>query len=218
MIDFPFPLVPLLILSPQVWKRFSFEPFQCVASVVAHSESIIALTLTGGNRLVTACVDGKMKQWNADTWDRHLTMASQTRFVYVLSSCYTYILSGGSDGLLKVWDRVSGMPIGAFIAHIGCYTAGVAVMDGTVLSVGSDDRKLKVHDITPWLIAGIDAVDMFQVWRVLKGPATSGARAVTTSALLCASHTFLCGEQYGWPCIRCILDTRFTVCVCGIDL
>jgi WD40 repeat protein len=161
----------------KVWERFSFGPFKCIAAVVAHSDSIEALTITGGNRLVTGCVDGKMKQWNIGSWDRHITMASKTRFMYVLQQCYIYIVSGGSDGLLKVWDRVTGLPIGAYVGHIGCYAAGVAVSSGTLVSVGSDDRKVKVHDITPWLIAAIDCVDMFQVWRVLKGPSTNPLKA-----------------------------------------
>lgn len=151
----------------------------CIAAVVAHSDSIESLALTGGNRFVTGCVDGKLKQWNIGDWSMHSAMSSQTRFVYVLSSCYKYLVSGGSDGLLKIWDRVSGVAIGAFVGHIGCYASGLTVFDGTVVSVGSDDRKVKAHDISPWLIAAIDAVDMFHVWRVLKGPATTALKADT---------------------------------------
>jgi hypothetical protein len=54
-------------------------------------------------------------QWNCGTWDKYITMASKTRFVYVLQPCYTFIVSGGSDGVLKVWDRVTGDPVGGFI-------------------------------------------------------------------------------------------------------
>ncbi len=79
---------------------------------------------TTGEQVITGCHDGKLKVWNALTWQRVSVMASKTRFVGRMSPCYVLFVSGGSDGMLRVWSRVRVTPVASYVAHLGCDTAG----------------------------------------------------------------------------------------------
>ena len=105
-------------------------------------------------------------------------------------TCYQYVVSGGSDGMLKVWDRLKLDPVSSFVAHLGCEVAGIAVWEGTIITVGTDDRRVRIHDMTPWLITAIDRVDMFYMWRVLKSITSTPARVEVALTNLVRHYRF----------------------------
>ncbi|MBF0275210.1 MAG: WD40 repeat domain-containing protein, partial [Nitrospinae bacterium] len=72
------------------------------------------------------------------------------------------LLSGSYDGLLKLWDALSGKEIRSFTGHSGVVSSVCFSADGQTLLSGSDDKTLKLWD------AGsgkeIDCINL--VWQV----------------------------------------------------
>ena len=157
--------------------------------MVAHSDAICSLAQSN-TQVVSGCSDGKLKVWAIDGWHSTGVMASKTRFVGRMMTCYQYVVSGGSDGMLKVWDRLKLDPVSSFVAHLGCEVAGIAVWEGTIITVGTDDRRVRIHDMTPWLITAIDRVDMFYMWRVLKSITSTPARVEVALTNLVRHYRF----------------------------
>ncbi|KAF9289748.1 hypothetical protein BGZ68_008712 [Mortierella alpina] len=82
-------------------KIFDLETFQLIRSLIAHEDDVLALVVRG-SQVYSASADGVVKQWNRSfeplqTWRNH------SGSVLSLTSTRDFLISGGSDKLIKLW-------------------------------------------------------------------------------------------------------------------
>ncbi|KAG0372836.1 hypothetical protein BGX24_012515 [Mortierella sp. AD032] len=87
-------------------KIFDLETFQLIRSLIAHEDDVLALVVRG-SQVYSASADGVVKQWNRSfeplqTWNDH------SGSVLSLTSTQNYLISGGSDKLIKIWSIAKG--------------------------------------------------------------------------------------------------------------
>ncbi|KAF9584930.1 hypothetical protein BGW38_004625 [Lunasporangiospora selenospora] len=83
-------------------KIFDLETFQLIRSLIAHEDDVLALVVRG-SQVYSASADGVVKQWNRSfeplqSWQDHKGS------VLSLTSTRDYLISGGSDKLIKLWS------------------------------------------------------------------------------------------------------------------
>ncbi|KAF9940715.1 hypothetical protein BGZ65_006280 [Modicella reniformis] len=87
-------------------KIFDLETFQLIRSLIAHDDDVLSLVVRG-SQVYSASADGVVKQWNRgfeplQAWRDHKGS------VLSLTSTHSYLISGGSDKLIKLWPIVKG--------------------------------------------------------------------------------------------------------------
>ncbi len=66
----------------------------------------------------------------------------------------TRLASAGEDGTVRVWDALSGSPIGEPMPHGGRITGVAFSPDGTILASSSDDNSVRLWDISQTALDG----------------------------------------------------------------
>jgi serine/threonine protein kinase/WD40 repeat protein len=72
-----------------------------------------------------------------------------------------FVLSGGADGTIKVWDPISGRLLKSISAHGSCVNSLAFSADGTILASASCDRSIKLWNASTYeLLATLDGTSM----------------------------------------------------------
>ncbi len=110
-------------------------------------------------------------------------MASRCRgHIGVFFGGFTVRCGGvGCAPAVQVFSRITGEVVSSFIAHFGCPVLGPALSAGTIITCGEEDYCIRILDMTPWLISAVDCVDMFYLWRMIKGPTATIQRSQVSS-------------------------------------
>ncbi|KAF8927129.1 hypothetical protein BGZ58_010611, partial [Dissophora ornata] len=87
-------------------KIFDLETFQLIRSLIAHEDDVLALVVRG-SQVYSASADGVVKQWNR-SFEPQQTWKDHNGSVLSLTSTREYLISGGSDKLIKLWPITKG--------------------------------------------------------------------------------------------------------------
>ncbi|KAI1311038.1 hypothetical protein EDD11_003580 [Mortierella claussenii] len=85
-------------------KIFDLETFQLIRSLIAHEDDVLSLVVRG-SQVYSASADGVVKQWNR-SFEPLQTWRDHKGSVLSLTSTREYLISGGSDKLIKLWPIV----------------------------------------------------------------------------------------------------------------
>ena len=117
------------VAAPELWDT---ERYQRVAQLSSTGQGqVYSARFIAKDQLITACGDGAIRSWEAETGRLHQTYRGGSRFLVdaTLSSDGTMLVGGGGDGQLRFWEASSGRPLWAMPAHKS-HLIGVHV-DGT---------------------------------------------------------------------------------------
>ena len=91
-----------------------------------------------------------MKLWNSEdgelisTYDGH----KETVQIVTISNDEKYIVSGGGDKLIILWDMITKQPIRTFVGHSSVVSSVVLTDDGEKILSSSWDGEIKLWDIS----------------------------------------------------------------------
>ena len=83
-------------------KAWDLETFQCIRSLIGHSDDILALSCRS-NLLFSASADGSIRRWNSNHECTQILNAHQG-IALCLANTSEYLISGGSDKLIQIWN------------------------------------------------------------------------------------------------------------------
>ncbi|KAF9916813.1 hypothetical protein BX616_002734 [Lobosporangium transversale] len=87
-------------------KIFDLETFQLIRSLIAHEDDVLSLEVRG-SQVYSASADGVVKQWNR-SFEPLKAWRDHKGSVLSLTSTQNYLVSGGSDKLIKFWPITEG--------------------------------------------------------------------------------------------------------------
>jgi len=83
---------------------------ECVAVLKGHNALLSRLILSPqlGGILLSASVDGNLRAWSPEGYTKIYSISAHTGAVTSLACDGSSILTGGSDGRIRLWDSKSG--------------------------------------------------------------------------------------------------------------
>ena len=101
---------------PVLWDMAGYRLIGAL-DAQGQGQVFTARFVTGG-QILTACGDGAARLWDAAGQLRQ-TYRGGSRFLIdvALSSDDTMVIAGGNEGVLRFWDRASGLPLWTMPAH-----------------------------------------------------------------------------------------------------
>eukprot|EP00762_Andalucia_godoyi_P001780 ANDGO_07129.mRNA.1 Protein will die slowly len=122
-----------------------------VKELQTHKDSVEALCVTqGGKRLWAASFDGAISMWDLETFTclKHLNTQRNSP-VSSLCSLGPFVISGGQDRVLYVWDSRSGDFVESLKGHSGSIRQIAVTMDSRYrIWVGTSEKVLRVWTIS----------------------------------------------------------------------
>ncbi len=126
------------------------ESMRPVARFDGHEGRIAALAFnSSGSRLFSGGVDRRVVEWEIPTTREGVSFVAPSRGridVAVWSPDSHWLLAGGDDAVVRVWDARTGRMDHVFEGHTAPVRAAVFVDADTVATSGMD-RTLRVHDL-----------------------------------------------------------------------
>lgn len=120
---------------------------------LVHSStvSVRAMALSqAGDRVLTACSDGFIRQWNVSTGEeisKAKFMADKAVQCVAWSGDSNLVLTGSSDGLVRLWDAKTGEEIRRFRGHKKGVTGVALTPDGFSAISSGVDGTVRLWDI-----------------------------------------------------------------------
>ena len=116
-----------------------------------YGESFRNLVITPDGRFLAATANvlgRRIRLWNLETGRRRLAFWFHRGDIDALATTPDgCIVSGGQDGIVRLWDPVSRLPIRAFKKHSNWVSAVAVSPDGSRVVSGSWDETVKVWDV-----------------------------------------------------------------------
>lgn len=110
-----------------------------------HSLSYSSSTLACRNNTIAVCgsIDGKLTLFDATTGSQSAALSGRTDHVHAVSFSFdgTFLVSGGSDGTIKLWD----IQTGGIIKEVNVHMPGGSVSisaDNTVIASSTANRSI----------------------------------------------------------------------------
>jgi WD40 repeat protein len=103
----------------------------------------------GGRALATACADGKVRLWDAQTRQplgQPLGPCGRVRALAFRPSDGLLLVTGGGDKIVRLWNLPRGQCVRKLSGSQDTITAVAWSPDGQRLAVGSDDWTARVYD------------------------------------------------------------------------
>ena len=125
---------------------------QLVRQFNGHTDKVRQLAVSG-NRLASACLDGTVRVWDADTGQCLQTLqqgcpVEAVTFIGGLG----LLAAGGEDGKVVLWDATTGERRTTYTGHEGAVTSLDVSPDGRLLLSGSADGTAR-----SWIVSDADA-------------------------------------------------------------
>lgn len=128
-------------------KLWDPKTARLVRELAGHTWSVMSMAwLPHGKQLLTGSGDRTIIQWAVDTGKVVRKIQAHDGVVKALSTDGKLAVSGGSEGVVKVWDLATGKPKHILRGHVGEVTAVGLSPDGQRVLSGGDDATLKVWD------------------------------------------------------------------------
>ena len=105
------------VLAPELWDVEYYRP---VAQLAANGQGpVYSARFIAKDQVITACGDGAIRLWGAETGELSRTYRGGSRFLVdaTLSADGTMLIGGGGDGQLRFWEAASGRPLWTMPAH-----------------------------------------------------------------------------------------------------
>ena len=114
---------------------------------------VFSARFVAGDRIVTACGDGKTRLWDGATGTLRQRFTGGSRFMAdaTLSPDGSLVVGGDGDGVLRFWDAVSGRPVWTMAAHRS-FAIGIRMEGSDIVTRGFSG------DIARWTLPGADLV------------------------------------------------------------
>ncbi|HEX8112594.1 MAG TPA: WD40 repeat domain-containing protein [Kofleriaceae bacterium] len=120
------------VVAPELWDMELYRP---VAQLAASGQGqVYSARFVARDDVITACGDGAVRLWGAETGELHRTYRGGSRFLVdaKLSADGTMLIGGGGDGQLRFWEAASGRPLWTMPAHrshlIGVHVEGADIV------------------------------------------------------------------------------------------
>jgi WD40 repeat protein len=134
----------------EIRQLIAHKSFSAIASFIINAVAFSP----DGTKALSSSADGTIRLWDVEKGKEIMTIPCAGEALgAVFSPDGKYILSGsaGSDGLLKLWDAVSGRPVKEFkhgYRYIGNFVRAVDISpDGRYALGGGSNGLIKVWDI-----------------------------------------------------------------------
>lgn len=139
-----------------------------------------------GSQLASAGYSGDIHIWNTKTWKRSL-LIKKAHTISIQSMAYTrdgnWLVSGGGDNLIKIWDAKSGALQFELEGHDD-WVECVAVDSRNRLYSGSDDGTLRIWDLnTQQLLKKITPDRYYERMNMLNVKGLNKAQLLTLAEL-----------------------------------
>ncbi|MFM9997124.1 MAG: WD40 repeat domain-containing serine/threonine protein kinase [Phycisphaerales bacterium] len=150
-------------LTVRLWDA---EGGRVLATLIGHTDHInrlqfsadgsVLLSASGDGTLsvlLSASGDGTLRLWRREPFEGARILRDHTSYVYAVAFTPdgSRILSGGWDGMVRVWNASNGRPLGAFSCERGFITALGVAPDGRTFATGQkSDGTGRVSSITLW--------------------------------------------------------------------
>ena len=82
---------------------FSLDSWDCLHTIHAHEESVLALASVGGSKLVSGSADGTIIIWSTTNWEQDMTLHDHEGEVNVVEVFMDKIFSAAEDASIRVW-------------------------------------------------------------------------------------------------------------------
>jgi WD40 repeat protein/serine/threonine protein kinase len=131
------------VVAPELWDVEHYRPIAQLAS--PGQGQVYSARFITRDQVITACGDGAVRLWRAETGELHRTYRGGSRFLAdaTLSADGTMLIGGGGDGQLRFWEAASGLPLWTMPAHRS-HLIGVHVEGAHIVTRGF------LGDITRW--------------------------------------------------------------------
>ena len=108
---------------------------------------VASLILLPNNNLASVCynISGLIKIWRTATWASILSFQHGADVFQLAILRNKYLVSGGYDSLIKIWDFNNGQLINTISGHTG-YVRSIAVLNNNDIASGSADFTAKIWD------------------------------------------------------------------------
>ncbi|KAL7915386.1 hypothetical protein GGI35DRAFT_489042 [Trichoderma velutinum] len=134
-----------------IWTLPLFEEHSCSYPLSPKKSTNRFVRLLGGKEVaITSGTDVHILDWETrrviHTLHSHTPVTS-----LAFSPKHQWLASGsGNDDTINIWDSKSGKLLDAFIGHEGRVTSISFSFDETKLASGSQDKTIKIWDLTGW--------------------------------------------------------------------
>jgi eukaryotic-like serine/threonine-protein kinase len=123
------------VAAPELWDMERYRRVAQLAST-GHGQAYSARFITG-DLVITACSDGTIRLWVAETGQLRQTYRGGSSFLAdaTLLANGSMLIAGGGDGQLRFWDARSGRPLWVMPAHRS-HLVGVHVEGNDIVTRG----------------------------------------------------------------------------------
>lgn len=144
----------------KVWNSSSGE---CLATL-QHNAMVDSVSFSDDSGLlISASVDSTIHLWNTSNWQRIMTMEDDDGELTTVTSFGTrdsqnekhkgdknsiFLVSGSSDGTLKLWNTQNGKPFRTVKGHSGAVSEVTISHNYQLLASASLDSNIKIWDLT----------------------------------------------------------------------
>jgi WD40 repeat protein len=213
----------------RVWSGTSLE---CEHVLEAHADAVHALLELKSPALrqsliVSGSSDCSVRVWNPLTWECVRTLRGHNGAIKTLVACRGYVISGGFDKRIKVWDvarahahvtedcsHTHGPECTACVTTLSGHTSGVTALccfgDGERLASGASDDTIRVWCTRSWECLCCLTGHKDTVWAVVSlgdGRLVSGSGDSTI--IVWNAKEFRCEQQLEGTsnafCVRCYI-------------
>jgi hypothetical protein len=127
-------------------KLWNLRSGQSLKTVYVHSMPVTGICSLDELTFATSSMDGSIKTHHKESLDLIHVMGLSLGHILCIAVCPGFLVSGGSDSNVRLWNPVTGAQVMQMLGHAGQVTCVITSPAGKEIVTGGVDRTVRLWD------------------------------------------------------------------------